>query len=76
VQNQLLQLQLKSDQRECIHCLRENAKFPTKPAVKGIPAIDNKETAVATAAKGSVFANPLKASKEVSLFIFSTQIKS
>jgi hypothetical protein len=56
--------------------LRENAKFPTKPAVKGIPAIDNKETAVATAAKGSVFANPLKASKEVSLFIFSTQIKS
>ena len=39
----------------------------TKPAVKGIPAIDNSETAVATAAKGSVFAKPLNASIEAVL---------
>ena len=49
--------------------------FATNPAVNGIPAIDNNETAVTTANKGSDFAKPLKASNEVSHFSFSTQIK-
>ncbi|MNT59428.1 hypothetical protein D3C72_1969410 [compost metagenome] len=46
-----------------------------KPAVNGIPAIDNIETVDTTAKIGSLFPNPLKAVNEVSFLIFSTQIK-
>ena len=46
--------------------------FATNPAVNGIHAIDNNETGVTTANKGSDFAKPLKTSNEVSLFSFST----
>lgn len=53
----------------------KSANFPIKPAVKGIPAIDNIEIAPTTANNGSEYAKPLKALKEVSLLSFSTQIR-
>ena len=37
--------------------------FPKKPAVKGIPANDNIETANTKAKNGLLFDNPFKASK-------------
>ena len=49
--------------------------FPMKPAVSGTPAMDNKETDVATAKTGSECPNPRKALKETSLLIFSTHTK-
>lgn len=51
------------------------ANFPMKPAVNGTPAMESIEIAAVVANKGSDFANPLKAPKEVSLFNFSTQIR-
>ena len=49
--------------------------FPINPAVSGIPAMDNIETAAATAIIGSECAKPRKALYEVSRLSFSTQIK-